>query len=431
MKDLLEKHSKCYEALAEKGLYNIDDINRALMIVARFIQEKELILFGGNAIDLALREHGDFIYPEHQLPDYDCYSSDSVNDAYELAKLFEKNGFTNINVIRGIHPQTMKIRINYHWVADIGYLAKENFKKIKTLECGGFIIRHPHDQYIDIHSALSYPFGGVPKEQIKHRWKKDISRYNKLFEFYPIKSENVKLTLKKYQFTVDNTNNYAFTGFIAYSCYLQELGKYCDISSFLKLQFKFVDNNKFSMELPNDVSYIELLTKTKIKGDDYEPMCDFLPKYTYSNNIRYYSTDFYQVSINKLSNIKICTFQHMLMFFLIQMLYGDKKHSDLYKFFYVKSLDMLGLSQEKVPNYSTSPFSISLTTFGNKNMSNAYLLRIANYSQKNNIKVPFVDDNLLIKLTNNLPMNYYMKNEPPVYNYDNILFMNRGVKVFS
>ena len=428
---ILEERTKEYETIAERSLYNIDEINSALLVVARFIQEKELILFGGNAIDLALREHGDFIYPDHQLPDYDFYSTDNVNDAYELANIFKDKGFTNINVIRGIHPQTMKIRINFQWVADIGFITKENKNKIKTLRCGGFIIRHPHDQYIDIHSSLSYPFGGAPKEQIKHRWKKDIERFNKMYKYYPINLPETELSINKYEFTLEhNIKDCCFTGFIAYSFYLRELRKLTKIDEFPILKFNKTGEKTFQMELPNDITYIELITDKPSNGKEHEPLFDAIPSYKYSNNVRYYTSDFYQVSVTNFQNIKVCTFQHMLKFFLAHMLY---EKNPVYQYFYVKSLKMLELSQKyiKKRDFNKSVFSISLETYGEKNMPTAYLLRLANYSEKNGVEPPYVDKELLKKLSTNLPQNYYMKKEPPIYDYNNVLFKTSGVPVFS
>ena len=55
-------------------------VDRALDIVREFIVERGLILFGGTAIDYALRLKGSKIYPDEQRPDFD-FSALSCGDA--------------------------------------------------------------------------------------------------------------------------------------------------------------------------------------------------------------------------------------------------------------------------------------------------------------------------------------------------------------
>jgi hypothetical protein len=162
------------------------DITRALDVVKEFIINKNLILVGGMAIDFALRLMGDNIYTDNQIPDYDFYSPNHAADAYELAAILCKEGFNNISCINAIHITTMRVRVDFENVADITYCPTKVYKQVPTLMYDKLRIVHPHWQMIDQHSSLSLPFENPGMEVIFHRWKKDLTRYDKLYKHYPV-----------------------------------------------------------------------------------------------------------------------------------------------------------------------------------------------------------------------------------------------------
>ena len=80
----MELDCKKYESfIVHKGA-NSQIILEAIDIVKEFIIDKQLILYGGQSIDFALRLKGDYIYTDDVIPDYDFYSFNHFNDAYEL-----------------------------------------------------------------------------------------------------------------------------------------------------------------------------------------------------------------------------------------------------------------------------------------------------------------------------------------------------------
>lgn len=162
------------------------DITKALEVVKEFIINKNLILEGGMAIDFALRLVGDNIYTDDQIPDYDLYSPNHSADAYELAAILCKKGFKNISCINAMHITTMRVRVDFETVADITYCPTKVYKQVPTLTYDKLRIVHPHWQMIDQHSSLSLPFENPGMEVIFHRWKKDMTRYSKLYKHYPV-----------------------------------------------------------------------------------------------------------------------------------------------------------------------------------------------------------------------------------------------------
>lgn len=182
----ISAHAPELEVVAQRRDLDGAMIDRALDIVRRFIIDRGLILFGGLAIDYALRLKGSRIYPDDERPDFDFLSPNSVNDAYDLADMLVKRGFEAVGAIRGIHVQTMKVRTNFIWVADIGFAPKEVFNRIPTLEWRGMRIVHPDYQRMDQHLAFCFPFNGPPREDVFHRWRKDLKRFNLYDDHYPI-----------------------------------------------------------------------------------------------------------------------------------------------------------------------------------------------------------------------------------------------------
>ena len=174
------------EVVAQRRDVDGPAVDRALAIVRRFIVERGLILFGGLAIDYALRLKGSRLYPDDERPDFDVLSPRSVDDAYDLAERLRAAGFEGVGAVRGIHVQTMRVRASLFWVADIGYAPRDVFDRIPTLDYQGIRFVHPDFQRMDMHLAFCFPFNNPPLEDVFHRWRKDLKRFNQFEEFYPI-----------------------------------------------------------------------------------------------------------------------------------------------------------------------------------------------------------------------------------------------------
>ena len=118
-------NDKRFEDYAEKHSWNYNDIERALDIVHKFILKKQRILYGGMAIDLALKaKKHKGIYREDAVPDYDFMSPDFFKDSLELADILYKAGFQNVGAINAIHVSTRRVRIDFIPIADITYVPK-------------------------------------------------------------------------------------------------------------------------------------------------------------------------------------------------------------------------------------------------------------------------------------------------------------------
>jgi len=197
LENYITEHEKEFKIISQKRDIDSQMVNNALDIVHKFVINKQLILYGGLAIDYALRIKGDHIYNDEEKPDYDVLSSDNVNDSYEIADILYKAGFDQVSAIRAAHVQTMRVRINFIYVLDISYTPKKVFDSLPFLMYKGMKIIHPDFQRMDQHLSLSFPYGGAPREQLFNRWEKDFKRFALLDKYYPIKFINKVTDLKK------------------------------------------------------------------------------------------------------------------------------------------------------------------------------------------------------------------------------------------
>ncbi len=166
-----------------------DIVKKALAEVEKFILRKKCILVGGMMVDMAMRRKGSSLYPEDKLPDYDFNSPQYHKDAYELAQHLHDMGMPNVRCVSARHPTTMRVYVDFNVVADVTYCPPEIFQDMPILNYKGFHLMHPHYQHIDQLKTLATPYKNPPDENFLTRVKKDLDRYQKLSNLYPIEYE--------------------------------------------------------------------------------------------------------------------------------------------------------------------------------------------------------------------------------------------------
>jgi hypothetical protein len=159
----------------------------ALALVRAFLVERELVVYGGQAIDYALRLAGaEGLYPEWQLPDYDAYSPDAVGDAYDLAARLHAAGFPRVGVLHGIHVTTMRVKTDAVFVADLSYAPPEVFRALPRLDYRGLRVVHPDFQRASMHLAFCFPYNAPPREDVFCRFRQVLPRLELFDEYYPL-----------------------------------------------------------------------------------------------------------------------------------------------------------------------------------------------------------------------------------------------------
>ncbi len=169
-----------------KRVVHSDDIQKIIDIVEEFIKSKKEICYGGTAINNILPEEDRFYNKEVEIPDYDFFSMNALNDAKELADIYYKKGFIDVEAKSGQHHGTYKVFVNYIPVADITYLPKEIFNAVKkdSISVGGILYAPPNFLRMSMYLELSRPAGDVS------RWEKVLKRLMLLNKNYPITDIN-------------------------------------------------------------------------------------------------------------------------------------------------------------------------------------------------------------------------------------------------
>lgn len=366
-------NSKQYELLALEFEEHYDSLIEAIDIVKEFIIDRKLIVYGGTAIDFALRLFGDKIYPDDSLkiPDLDFYSPNNVKDSYELADILYEKNFKEVRSINAQHTETMRVDlIDNHFIADMTYMPQEVFDKLPYIIYNGMRVLHPDMQRLDIHSSLSFPFDNVPREVIFHRWEKDITRFNLINKYYPIKSTAGIVTRPV---VIDNkyVKKQVLTGFAAYALLFTEYIKNNPLSD--KIVKSSFSSNSDTITFPslNDEFEIVHYNLDKITGEFggnfsyYEPYINLIPMKAVSSNIIIYSSKGKLVSVNSIEfngkKYRITNIQYLLKHFLSLAMISKDKLRQTYLSYYNSLLVMC--------NSKDSLFQLSINTYGNENIN--------------------------------------------------------------
>ena len=174
--DLVEKR---------KGEKVIQDpkVQQIISIVEKFIAEKKLVCYGGTAINNILPEDAQFYNKDVELPDYDFYSDNALDHAKELADIYYKAGYEDVEAKSGVHHGTYKVFVNFTGIADITQMEPDLFKAISRDAIIKKDIRYAPPDFLRMamYLELSRPDGDVS------RWEKVQKRLTLLNTHYPLK----------------------------------------------------------------------------------------------------------------------------------------------------------------------------------------------------------------------------------------------------
>ena len=324
-----------------KRVVNSDDISKIIQIVEDFIKRKNLICYGGTAINNILPESEQFYNKDVEIPDYDFFTPNALNDAKELADVYYKMGFTDVEAKSGQHAGTYKVFVNYIPVADITYLPKEIFNALKkeAVRVGGILYAPPNFLRMSMYLELSRPAGDIS------RWEKVLKRLTILNKNYPLdaKCNNVefqrKMENKKNEdeiyTNVQNTlvnQGVVFFGGYAISLYSQYMPTH-----FKKKVEKFADFDVLSNDPETTTEIVKERLKdigvTNVKIIKREPAGDIVPLHYElkigTDTIAFVYKPVACHSYNVLNihgqKVKIATIDTMLSFYLA-FLYADRPY---------------------------------------------------------------------------------------------------------
>jgi len=162
------------------------DIKHIMDIVEKFLKRKQLICYGGTAINNILPKQDQFYNKDVDIPDYDFFSANALKDAKELTDIYFDQGFEEVEAKSGQHHGTYKVFVNFIPVADITSIPSQLFNKLKVeaKQVGGILYAPPNYLRMSMYLELSRPAGDVS------RWEKVLKRLSVLNKHYPIQTHH-------------------------------------------------------------------------------------------------------------------------------------------------------------------------------------------------------------------------------------------------
>ena len=156
-----------------------------ITVLEKFIHDKHLVCYGGTAINNILPPIDQFYNRNLEIPDYDFFSPNAMNDAKALADIYFKQGFSDVEAKAGVHYGTYKVFVNFFQIADITQLDSKLFSSLKknAVSKDGILYSPPNFLRMAMYLELSRPGGDIS------RWEKVLKRLNLLNKNYPLKAE--------------------------------------------------------------------------------------------------------------------------------------------------------------------------------------------------------------------------------------------------
>lgn len=161
---------------------NAPEVKDIIGIVETFLRDKQLVCYGGTAINNLLPREDQFYRQGEDIADYDFYSHQALADAKALADLYARKGYTEVEAKAGQHHGTFKVFVNFIPVADITSVPAALFRALKkeSVQVAGIRYAPPNFLRMAMYLELSRPAGDVS------RWEKVLKRLTLLNKHYPL-----------------------------------------------------------------------------------------------------------------------------------------------------------------------------------------------------------------------------------------------------
>lgn len=187
------------EKVVKTKIANGEEVKKMIAIVEDFLRSTKCICYGGTAINNILPEEAQFYDRNLEIPDYDFFSQTPVQHAKDLADIFYKEGYTEVEAKAGVHYGTYKVFVNFIPMADITMLHPQLHKGLfdEAIRIDGIHYTPANYLRMGMFLELSRPQGDVS------RWEKVLKRLTLLNQYYPLKTN--KCFQIDFQRSLDNS----------------------------------------------------------------------------------------------------------------------------------------------------------------------------------------------------------------------------------
>jgi hypothetical protein len=192
------------EEIQGKTVAQSPEILKIIAILENFLKTKKLICYGGTAINNILPEYDQFYNKDVEIPDYDFFSPNALTDAKELADIYNKAGYNDVEARAAVHVGTYKVFVNFMPVADVTQMVPKLFKTVlkDSIKINGIHYAPPNWLRMAVYKELSRPKGDIS------RWEKVYKRLVLLNKHYPFKNPKCESTkfIRDFEGTADDSS---------------------------------------------------------------------------------------------------------------------------------------------------------------------------------------------------------------------------------
>ncbi len=257
-----------------------------LNVVENFMKKNKRICYGGTAINSILPKEKQFYNYDIDIPDYDFFSPNALEDAKKLCNLFKKENIFHVEGKNAISFGTYKVFVNFVPIADITQIHETfyNFLLSISENMDGILYTPPSYLRMSLHQELARPKGDVS------RWEKVYNRLQLLNTYFPIltkpihKNQHMFLNIKLKAF--ENQYDTLLNHFIKHKnvfCNFHLVA--CVYKKYFKTNKCFQDKRDFfiiySEDLESCIKNINKLKLSFIKVKKEESIYKFIGDYAF------------------------------------------------------------------------------------------------------------------------------------------------------
>jgi hypothetical protein len=292
--DIIEKHKKLK---FENVTVDINEYNRNMSIIKKFIRDKKLLVYGGYAQDQLLKSKGHKgIYNKYSGKDIEFFSPNYMKDLVELANMFNKKkwgGYLGVAIREAMHGGTLTLQVNGFGYVDCTYMPKNIYNSFPYIIHNGIYFVHPLTKMIDFYRVFTDPYLSYFRLDDKSEYKRfkanieaftleDIINVNKTTP--KIKYLDSHISKKIRDIIVKNNQNVIIIGAYATEYYKHHNKKV----SQLKVPFYEVISTNFIEDVHR---FRDELEKIRSK-DNFISTKEYYPLFQYTDRrVEYYLKD--------------------------------------------------------------------------------------------------------------------------------------------
>ena len=160
----------------EQVTVDINEYNRNMSIIKKFIRNRNLLVYGGYAQDQLLKSRGSKgIYNSHSGKDIEFFSPNYMKDLVDLAKEFHKKkwgGYLGISIQEAMHGGTLTLRVNNFGYVDCTFMPENIYKAFPFIKHNGMRFVHPLTKMIDFYRVFTDPLLSYFRLEDKSEYKR-------------------------------------------------------------------------------------------------------------------------------------------------------------------------------------------------------------------------------------------------------------------